>query len=79
MKKTKRAFSPIIKTWSLQWLKLFQRSILNFRIPNALASNLFEMTNNHVYFADHLPSLTEIKNKSIPEFRSRKNAALLYC
>ena len=35
-----------------------------FPYPYALASNLFEMTNNHIYFADHLPRLTEIKNKS---------------
>jgi len=35
-----------------------------FPYPQALASNLFEMTNNHIYFADHLPRLTEIKNKS---------------
>ena len=35
-----------------------------FPYPFALASNLFEMTNNHIYFADHLPSLTEIKNKA---------------
>lgn len=35
-----------------------------FPYPYALASNLFEMTNNHIYFADHLPRLTEIKKKS---------------
>lgn len=35
----------------------------DFVYPHALASNLFEMTNNHFYFADHLPSLTDIKNR----------------
>lgn len=31
-----------------------------FPYPNALASNLFEMGNNQVYFAQHLPRLTDI-------------------
>jgi AcrR family transcriptional regulator len=36
----------------------------DFPYPHALASNLFEMTNNHFYFADHLPRLTDIGNKA---------------
>lgn len=36
----------------------------NFPYPQALASNLFEMTNNHFYFADHLPRLTDINSKA---------------
>lgn len=32
-----------------------------FPYPNALASTLFEMANDHVYFAQHLPQLTDIK------------------
>lgn len=32
-----------------------------FEYPYALASNLFEMSNNHIYFAKHLPRLTDIK------------------
>jgi len=35
----------------------------DFPYPQALASNLYEMTNNHFYFADHLPRLTDISNK----------------
>jgi len=35
----------------------------DFPYPHALASNLYEMTNNHFYFADHLPRLTDISNK----------------
>lgn len=35
-----------------------------FPYPHALASNLFEMTNTHFYFADHLPRLTDIDNKA---------------
>jgi AcrR family transcriptional regulator len=33
----------------------------DFPYPNALASTLFEMANDHVYFAQHLPKLTDIK------------------
>ncbi len=32
----------------------------DFPYPRALASNLLEMANNHIYFAGHLPRLTEI-------------------
>ena len=32
----------------------------NFKYPFALATNLFEMSNNHIYFANHLPRLTDI-------------------
>ena len=33
----------------------------DFLYPHALASNLVEMANNHIYFAEHLPHLTDIK------------------
>ena len=33
----------------------------DFPYPRALASNLFEMANNHIYFAQHLPRLTDVK------------------
>ena len=33
----------------------------DFPYPHALASNLFEMANNHIYFAQHLPKLTDVK------------------
>ena len=32
----------------------------NFEYPRALASNLFEMANTHIYFAKHLPRLTDV-------------------
>lgn len=35
----------------------------DFKYPKALASTLLEMANNHIYFALHLPSMTEIKVK----------------
>ncbi len=31
-----------------------------FPYPRALASNILEMANNHIYFAEHLPRLTDI-------------------
>ena len=34
-----------------------------FPYPRALASNLLEMANNHIYFAEHLPRLTDISNE----------------
>ena len=33
----------------------------HFRYPHAMASNLFEMANNHIYFAQHLPRLTDVQ------------------
>ncbi|MCB0642153.1 MAG: TetR/AcrR family transcriptional regulator [Phaeodactylibacter sp.] len=32
----------------------------DFPYPNAAASTLMEMANNHIYFAKHLPSLTDV-------------------
>ena len=34
-----------------------------FPYPHALASNLFEMANNQIYFAQHLPGLTDVTVK----------------
>lgn len=34
-----------------------------FKYPYTLATNLFEMANNHIYFAMHLPRLTDISVK----------------
>lgn len=31
-----------------------------FKYSNSLATNLFEMSNNHIYFAEHVPQLTDI-------------------
>jgi len=33
----------------------------DFPYPNTLASSLFEMVNNHIYFAQHLPRLTDVQ------------------
>lgn len=36
----------------------------SFPYPHAFASNLFEMANNQIYFAEHLPKLTDIRVKN---------------
>ena len=36
----------------------------NFPYPHSFASTLFEMANNEIYFAEHLPRLTDIKVKN---------------
>jgi len=36
----------------------------DFPYPHAMASNLFEMSNNQIYFAQHLPKLTDVKVES---------------
>jgi len=36
----------------------------DFPYPKTLASNLLEMANNQMYFAEHLPKLTDLKMKS---------------
>jgi len=35
----------------------------DFPYPKTLASNLLEMANNQMYFAEHLPKLTDLKMK----------------
>lgn len=34
-----------------------------FKYAQSLASNLFEMANNQIYFAEHIPQLTDLSNK----------------
>lgn len=34
----------------------------DFKYSTSLASNLFEMSNNQIYFAEHLPKLTSLKH-----------------
>ena len=40
-----------------------------FKYPFSLATNLFEMSNNHIFFAKHLPRLTDI---SVEKMKSMK-------
>lgn len=43
--------------------KLISQVSPKYPYPRMLASNLFEMANNQIYFAEHLPQLTEINCK----------------
>lgn len=47
----------------------------DFKYPFALATNLFEMSNNHIYFARHLPRLTDItvKEDNVKEVENMLN------
>ncbi len=38
-----------------------------FKYPNALSSTLLEMANDHIYFALHLPSMTDIKLEEVSD------------
>ena len=51
------------KSLSSKVAKVISEVNSGFQYPNALASNLFEMANNHIYFAKHLPRLTDISIK----------------
>ncbi|HFS68039.1 MAG TPA: TetR/AcrR family transcriptional regulator [Flavobacteriia bacterium] len=44
-----------------------------FPYPHALASNLFEMANHHVYCADHLPKLTDVHHNTNNEVEMMLN------
>lgn len=44
----------------------------DFPYPTSLASNLFEMANNQIYFAHHLPRLTDIKDKDAQHSELKK-------
>jgi len=51
-----------------QLIQLISETIVecqpSFPYPHALASNLFEMRNNHIFFAQHLPRLTDVSVKT---------------
>jgi len=49
----------------------------SFPYPHSFASNLFEMANNQIYFAEHLPKLTDIKVKN-ENYSSVKKLLLFY-
>lgn len=49
----------------------------DFPYPNSFACNLFEMANNQIFFAEHLPSLTNIKVKG-ENYEQVKNLLMFY-
>lgn len=48
----------------------------NFPYPHSFATNLFELANNEIFFAEHLPRLTDVKVKN--EDYSQVNNLLKY-
>lgn len=59
-KENSKGFFQSYKTLTLTISTVITEMSPDFKYPYALASNLFEMANNHIYFAQHLPRLTEI-------------------
>jgi AcrR family transcriptional regulator len=60
-KENKDGFFLTYKSLSKKIAKIILEIRPDFPYPHALASNLLEMADNHIYFAMHLPSLTEVK------------------
>jgi len=59
-KENKHGFFLTYKALKQTIAKMIQEINPEFKYPNALASTLLEMANNHIYFALHLPSMTDI-------------------
>lgn len=59
----KNGFFLTYKALNQSLVKIVKEINPEFPFPNALCSTLMEMAKNQVYFAQHLPSLTDIKLK----------------
>ena len=59
----KMGFFSAYKDLSQKIAGIIEKANPKFPYPHTLASNLLEMANNHTYFAEHLPGLTDIKLK----------------
>ncbi len=62
-KENKHGFFLTYKALSQKISSIIKEIDPGFRYPNALASTLLEMANDHIYFATHLPSLTDVSVK----------------
>ena len=60
----KKGFFLTYKSLSKKIAEIILEANPNFQYPNALASTLLEMSNNHIFFAQHLPSLTDVSCKN---------------
>ncbi len=56
----KEGFFLSYKTLSSKLAELILDVSPQFPYPRALATNILEMANNHIYFAEHLPRLTDV-------------------
>lgn len=59
-KENKKGFFLTYKGLAGRLAEIIQEIKPDYKYPRALASTLLEMANNHIYFALHLPSLTDI-------------------
>lgn len=60
-KENSKGFFKSYKNLATSVSKVISEINSNFKYPYALATNLFEMSNNHLYFAKHLPRLTDVE------------------
>lgn len=60
----KEGFFLTYKSLAKRIAKIIKEVNPDYAYPRALASTLLEMANNHIYFAQHLPSLTDIEVKN---------------
>lgn len=58
-----KGFFKSYKNLALTVSKVISEVNPSFKYPYALATNLFEMSNNHIFFAQHLPKLTDVSIK----------------
>lgn len=58
----REGFFLAYKSLSGQLSEIIRELNPEFPYPRALATNLLEMANNHIYFSEHLPRLTEVKS-----------------
>lgn len=61
-KENKMGFFKPYKTLGKKIAAIISDVNPNFPYPQTLASNLLEMANNQMYFAQHLPMLTDLQN-----------------
>jgi len=59
----KKGFFSAYKNLNQKIASIIKAVNPKFPYPKTLASNLLEMASNHTYFAEHLPSLTDIELK----------------
>ena len=60
----KKGFFLTYKSLSKKIADIILEANSSFPYPSALASTLLEMSNNHIFFAQHLPSLTDVSCKN---------------
>ncbi len=60
----KQGFFAAYKNLNQKIAGILLENTPDFPYPHTLASNLVEMSHNHIYFAQHLPALTDVRVKT---------------